>query len=67
MSEAKATAMRAFNYLLDLGKYSLNNVSADWPEPTGRFYVRLKSDEEDGRLYTGEELIQLAKSEGWSG
>lgn len=68
MNQIYAQAMQAFAYLLDLDKFSLNNVSGDFPsETTGYFYVRIKSDEEDGSYYDGEELIRLAKSEGWIG
>lgn len=65
---AKAEVMRAFVYLLDKDKHSLNNVSADFPsKATGMFLVAIKSDEEDdGTFYDGEGLIRLAKSEGWS-
>lgn len=69
MSPTKERALQAFSYLLDLDKFSLNNVSADFlSETTGYFYVRIKSDKKDeGEYYNGEELIRLAKREGWNG
>lgn len=65
MKEARPK-LEALMFLLEQGKYDIK-LTSQVGEPD-QFYIRIKSDEEDeGEYYDGEQLIRLAKSEGWNG